>query len=70
MNYSEYIERAKRLYFEEIFERCEGNIQEIVKLSGLSRQNLYSYLSRHELTHLLKDRQEQRVKKYTKTTSV
>jgi DNA-binding NtrC family response regulator len=37
-------ERFDRLYFEQLLERCDGNLTEVSRIAGLARSNLYKRL--------------------------
>ena len=45
----ELIDRFERSYLERMLERCGGNVSELARVSGLSRQSCHRLLNRHGL---------------------
>lgn len=46
----EFKNTAEKTYLSELIRQCDGNIQEIMKVSGLSRSHFYSLLKKYNLS--------------------
>jgi two-component system NtrC family response regulator len=42
---------AEKTYLSELIRQCDGNMQEIMGISGLSRSHFYSLLKKYNLSH-------------------
>ena len=45
----EFKNTAENTYLGELIRQCDGNIQKIIQISGLSRSHLYSLLKKYNL---------------------
>ena len=46
----EFKNTAEKTYLSELIRQCDGNIQEIMRISGLSRSHFYALLSKYKLS--------------------
>lgn len=47
----EYKRAAEKTYLSELIRQCDGNMQQIMETSGLSRSHFYSLLKKYNLSH-------------------